>query len=236
MKPEVELKNVTVGYLTETVIRNLYLAIMKGDLVGIFGPNGAGKTTLLCAVNGLAVQTGGSVLIRGKELTKLSGIKLRKSIGFVPQHFDIDPRLPISAREVVLMGRYGKMGLFRFAGRTECRLIEELSTMLGISHVIHKPFGQLSGGEKKRVLIARALIKEPTIMLLDEIFAWLDKEMQEKLLGIIKRIHHDWRLTTLIVSHDLKMIENICETVIWMQKGEVVFNGRKSEFLEAVNE
>ncbi len=236
MKPEIELKNVTVGYLTETVIRELSLTIGKGGLVGIFGPNGAGKTTLLCAVNGLAVQTGGSVFIRGRELNRYSGIKLRKSIGFVPQHFDIDPRLPISAREVILMGRYGKMGLFRFAGRTERKLLEGLSEMFGISHVIHKPFGQLSGGEKKRVLIARALIKEPSIMLLDEIFAWLDKEMGEKLLGIIKRIHHDWQLTTLIVSHDLKMIENVCGTVIWIQKGEVIFNGKKSEFLERVNE
>ncbi len=210
MKPSIELQNVTVGYLTETVIRNLSIGFHRGELTGVFGPNGAGKTTLLCAVNGLAVKTGGDVRINGRPLTLRTGIALRRLIGYVPQHFEIDPRLPVSAREVILMGRYGKLGLLRFPGRRERELLDELTAMFAIEHILSRPFGQLSGGEKKRVLIARALIKEPEVMLLDEIFAWLDREMEEKLIHIIARIHRQRRLTTLMVSHDVKTIAAIC--------------------------
>ncbi len=232
----IELRGVTVGYLTETVIRELSLSIGAGELTGIFGPNGAGKTTLLCAVNGLAVMRGGSVFVGGRRLTLRSGCTIRKLVGFVPQHFDIDPGLPISAREVVMMGRCGKLGLLRFPGRRERRLLEELTELLGIGHVIHKPFGQLSGGEKKRVLIARALMKEPRLLLLDEIFAWLDRDMETRLMRMIKEIHYERGLTTLMVSHDLKTIDEMCTRVVWMEAGEVIFDGGKDEFIRKAGE
>ncbi len=234
MNPKIAMKNVDVGYLTETVIRGLSLDIYRGEFVGIYGPNGAGKTTLLCAANGLAVQRSGEVFIDGRLLTWRSGVGLRKAMGFVPQHFEVDPRLPISARDVVLMGRYGRLGLLRFPGRRERDLLCKLSELLGIGHVIGKPFGQLSGGEMKRVLIARALMKEPDTLLLDEIFAWLDREMVERLMDIIGDIHHGRGLTTLMVSHDVSTIERLCDRVIWMEKGNVIFDGVKDEFLHRV--
>jgi len=234
MFSKIKLENATLGYLTETVIQGLSLEISKGDLIGVFGPNGAGKTTLLCGINGLAVQSGGQVFIDDMELTRWSGVGIRKRIGYVPQHFEVDPGVPVLAREVVLMGRYGRMGVLRFPGRGERKLLEELIDLFEIGHIIHKPFGQLSGGEKKKVLIARALAKEPEIMLLDEIFAWLDQKMETKLIEIIKEIHREKDLTTLIVSHNFKMIERVCKSVIWMEKGEVKFAGDKEEFFRRV--
>jgi ABC-type Mn2+/Zn2+ transport system ATPase subunit len=234
--PKIRLIDVSVGYLTETIIKNLSLEICKGELVGIFGPNGAGKTTLLCAINGLARIPEGKVLIDGTEFSPFNENSFRREIGYVPQHFEIDPKLPVMAEEVIMMGRYGKIGLFHFAGEKEKKLLENLSGMLEIEHILKKPFGQLSGGEKKRVLIARALIKEPEIMLLDEMFAWLDWKMVEKFTGVIKEIHKKDELTTLIVSHDIKIIENICQRIIWMDEGRIVFDGSRDEFSERVKE
>jgi len=159
---------------------------------------------------------------------------LRRTIGYVPQHFDIDPKLPIIVEEVVLMGTYGKIGILKFPAKKEKELLKEVSSLLDIQYLLKKPFGQLSGGERKRVLIARALIKEPKIMLLDEIFAWLDMKMMEKVIDIIGEIHRKRNLTTLIVSHDIDMIEKLCSRVIWMEEGKIVFDGKKENFLKMI--
>ncbi|MCM8820982.1 MAG: metal ABC transporter ATP-binding protein, partial [Candidatus Omnitrophica bacterium] len=182
---KIKLDNISVGYLTETVIKNLSLEIEDGEFVGLFGPNGAGKTTLLCAINGLAMIKKGKVYIDGEILNIFNENRFRRIIGYVPQYFDVDPKLPVLTEDVVYMGCYGKTGLFKFPGKREKELIDEISILLEIEHLLKKPFGQLSGGERKRTLIARALMKEPEILLLDEIFAWLDIKMMEKVIAIL---------------------------------------------------
>ncbi len=232
MKTKIRLIDVSVGYMTETVIKNLSLDIQEGELTGIFGPNGAGKTTLLCAVNKLAEVSKGKVLIDNIEFTPFNENSLRRKIGYVPQHFNVDPKLPVISEEVVLMGRCGKIGLFHFAGAREKQLMADIADMLGMHHLLKKPFGQLSGGERKKILIARALIQEPEIMLLDEIFAWLDIDMIAAFTEIIKQTHLKNHMTTLIVSHDVNIIKQLCERVIWMEKGKIIFNGSRESFFK----
>ena len=232
--PGIKLVDISVGYLAETVIRGLSIDIAHGEITGIFGPNGAGKTTLLCAVNGLAAVSSGRVFIRGREFTVFNQNMMRRQIGYVPQHFDIDPKLPVIAEEVVMMGRYGKLGFFRFAGSREKELMAKLAGELDIKHLLKKPFGQLSGGEKKRVLIARALMKEPDILLLDEMFAWLDLNMVSRFTCLIREIHAKKNITILIVSHDLGVVESLCSRVIWMENGKIAFDGGREEFLAGV--
>lgn len=232
---KIRLDNVSVGYLTETVIKGLTLKIEDGEFVGISGPNGAGKTTLICAINGLARITKGKVYINNTAFNIFNENKFRRIIGYVPQHFNIDPKIPVLAEEVVFMGCYGKTGILKFPGKKERYLLEELSELLEIKHLLKKPFGQLSGGEKKRVLIARALMKEPEIMLLDEIFAWLDVKMGEKVITILRDIHKKRNLTTLMVSHDIETIKILCSRVILMENGKIVFDGKKEEFLKKWN-
>ncbi len=227
--PKIKLIDASVGYMTETIIKNLSLEIEQGEMTGIFGPNGAGKTTLLCAVNGLARIPSGKVEIDGMEFTPLNENSLREKIGYVPQHFDIDPKLPVTAGEAVLMGSYGRLGLFNFPGIKERRMLEELGAMLGIKHLLKKPFGQLSGGEKKKMLIARALMQKPEIMLLDEMFAWLDSSTVNSFTETIKDVHVKNKLTTLIVSHDMKIIKKLCTRIIRMEKGRIIFDGRMEE-------
>jgi len=107
----------------------------------------------------------------------------------------------------------------------------DLADMLEMHHLLGKPFGQLSGGERKKILIARALIQEPEIMLLDEIFAWLDRDMTSRFARIIRDVHIRNNLTTLMVSHDLDIIKRLCERILWMEEGKIVFDGGKEEFM-----
>jgi len=231
-KTKIKLDNVSVGYLNETIIKGLSLEIKEGEFIGIFGHNGAGKTTLLCAINGLANIIKGKVFINNTEFNIFTQNTLRRIIGYVPQILDIDPKLPILSEEVILMGSYGKLGLFHYPGEKEKKLLKEISSLLEIEHILKKPFGQLSGGERKRILIARALLKEPEILLLDEIFAWLDFKMTNKISKIIEEIHKKEGITILLVSHDVETIKKLCERVIWMEEGKITFDGKKEEFIK----
>lgn len=228
--PKIRLIDISVGYISEIVIKHLSLDIQQGEFTGIFGPNGAGKTTLLCAINKLSRIPEGKVLINNTEFTVFNENTLRRKIGYVPQHFDVDPKLPITSEEVILMGIYGKIGLLHFTGTKEKHLIKHLADMFEMHHFLKKPFGQLSGGERKKVLIARALMQEPEIMLMDEIFAWLDRNMTARFTQILKEIHIIHHLTTLIVSHDLGIIKQLCRRVIWMEQGKIIFDGNTDEF------
>jgi ABC-type Mn2+/Zn2+ transport system ATPase subunit len=231
-KVKIKLDNISVGYQIETVIEDLSIEIEEGQFTGIFGHNGAGKTTLLCAINGLARIKKGRVFINDIEFNIFTQNLLRRIIGYVPQTIDIDPKLPVLAEEVILMGRYGKLGLFHFPGEKEKKLLNEISSLLEIEHILKKPFGKLSGGERKRILIARALLKEPEILLLDEIFAYLDFRMTDKISREIKEIHKNKGVTILLVSHDLEIIKKMCERVIWMEEGKIIFDGKKEEFIK----
>jgi|LSQX01.1.fsa_nt_gb ABC-type Mn2+/Zn2+ transport system ATPase subunit len=233
MRPLIQLNNVTVGYLSETIIQDLSLDIHSGEIIGIFGHNGAGKTTLLCAVNGLAEIFSGNVFIDGIELTKFSGNRLRKNIGYVPQHFEIDPKLPIISKDVLLMGRYPKMEFLKRLTQTEKELFQEITEFLSLSDIIEKPFGQLSGGEKKKILIGRALMQEPQIMLFDEIFAWLDREMVKNFVDIILQLHKINKQTILLVSHDIDIIKKLCNRVVWMERGNIVMDVDIKQFLSS---
>ena len=221
MMPKISLRNVSVGYMSETVIKGLSLDIQDGEITGICGPNGAGKTTLLCAVKGLARLVSGSVLIDGRELNRRTGDWIRKGIGYVPQHFDIDPMLPVISRDVMLMGSYGRLGVFRYPGREEDMLMQGIADMLEIGRIIERPFGQLSGGEKKRILIARALMQKPGIMLFDEIFSWLDSKSAEGFTRAIRDMHAVKNLTVLIVSHDMGILRELCSRIISMENGRI---------------
>lgn len=224
-----EIENMSAGYLSETILRGFSLSVKRGEIVGIFGPNGAGKTTLLCAVNGLARVTKGSVRVGGVEFRRGTASGLRKRIGYVPQHFETDPMTPASAKDVILMGACGIRGILRPAGASEANRMKELSACLGLTALLGKPFGQLSGGEKQKTLIARALIQKPEVLLLDEIFAWIDSGMQKNILELIVKLHHQQNLTTLIVSHNAAFIKNSLTRIVYLEKARIVFDGKPGD-------
>ena len=161
--PIVELENVTCGYDRRAVVSNINLQVMPGEFVGLLGPSGSGKTTLLRAILGAVDVYEGQVTIAG------AGVKQRKNrIGYVPQIEDINWDFPVTVEEAVLMGRTMSGPLFPWFGRADRELAQTTMERMGIGHLAKRHIRRLSGGEQQRVFLARALISNPRLLLLDE--------------------------------------------------------------------
>ena len=227
----ISIKNAVVSYREDVALRGVSLEVKAGEFVGIIGPNGAGKTTLLTVVNGLGRLLSGKVRVLGHYLTAGNGHSLRKKVGYVPQVQDIDPRMPMSVREVVMIGRYGLLGLFRRPGKHDWEIVDEVLELVGMTHLARRPIGHLSGGEQQRVAIARCLAQEPELFLLDEPTAALDWKAQTEILELVKQIHDSRKLTTLFVTHDLGALPVACDRVVLMKEGLIWGEGSPGELL-----
>ena len=202
-----------------------------GEFVGIVGPNGAGKTTILTVVNGLGNLLSGRAEVLGHYIKSSNGHSLRKKVGYVPQVQNIDPRMPMNVREVVVTGRYGLLGLLKRPGKDDWKIADEMLKLVGMAHLGTRPIGHLSGGEQQRVSIARCLAQEPQIFLLDEPTASLDFKAQREILDLVKRIHDLRHLTTLFVTHDLGALPLACSRILLMKDGLIWDDGPPGKML-----
>jgi ABC-type cobalamin/Fe3+-siderophores transport system ATPase subunit len=227
----IDIDGAVVSYREDIALRGVSLKVRHGEFVGIIGPNGAGKTTLLTIVNGMGRLLQGRVYVLGHNVTSGNGHSLRKKVGYVAQAQSIDPRMPMSVREVAMTGRYGRLGLFRTAGKHDWQIIEKSLELVGMSHLSRRPIGHLSGGEQQRVAIARCLAQEPEIFLLDEPTASLDWKAQTEILELVKRIHEERHLTTLFVTHDLDALPDTCDRVVLMKDGLIVADGTPDKLI-----
>ncbi len=231
----INIEEAVVSYREDIALRGVSLKVESGEFVGIIGPNGAGKTTLLTVVNGLGKLLSGRVWVLGYPLTSGNSHLLRKKVGYVPQIENIDPRMPMNVREVVLIGRYGVLGLLRKPGRHDWEIVDEVLKLVGMTHLARRPVGHLSGGEQQRVAIARCLAQEPELFLLDEPTASLDWKAQTEILELVKRIHGSRHLTTLFVTHDLDALPVACDRVVLMKEGLIRSEGSPDELLTDEN-
>jgi len=209
--------------------------VKHGEFVGIVGPNGAGKTTLLTIVNGMGKLLHGRVCVLGHTLSRGNGHSLRKKVGYVAQVQNIDPRMPMNVREVAMIGRYGRLGLFRKPGKHDWKIVDTALELVGMANLARRPIGHLSGGEQQRVAIARCLAQEPEIFLLDEPTASLDWKAKTDILELVKRIHDLKGLTTLFVTHDLSALPIACDRVVLMKEGLIWGEGSPAELLNDEN-
>jgi len=230
----INIEDAVVSYREDIALRGVSLKVKSGEFVGIVGPNGAGKTTLLTIVNGLGKLLSGRVWVLGNYLTPSNSHSLRKKVGYVPQVENIDPRMPMNVREVVMIGRYGLLGLVRKPGKHDWEIVDEVLELVGMTHLAQRPIGHLSGGEQQRVAIARCLAEEPEIFLLDEPTASLDWKAQTGILELVKQIHDLRRLTTLFVTHDLNSLPVTCDRVVLMKEGLIWGEGSPNELLTDV--
>lgn len=203
--------------------------------MGIIGPNGSGKTTLLTVVNGLARIHRGTVRIFGKKLDRKTVRKIRKQVGYVPQHNKIDPRTPLSARQAVMIGRYGKIGLLAKPSKEDYEIVEDAIELVGMSEYADRSIGTLSGGQQQRIAIARALAQKPKILLLDEPTSAIDLPSQKNILDLIRRIHRSEKLTTLFVTHNMSIAPQYCDCVVLMNEGKICALGPVKEILTEKN-
>ncbi len=225
------IENATVSYREDVALNAVSLSVAPGEFVGIVGPNGAGKTTILTVINGLTKLVNGRVEVLGHTLKPGNGHGLRKRVGYVAQLQNIDPRMPMSVREVAMIGRYGRLGVFNRPGKRDWEIVDEMLDLVGMGPLAGRPIGHLSGGEQQRVAIARCLAQQPDICLLDEPTASLDWRAKTEILELVKRIHDARRLTTLFVTHDLGALPQACDRVVLMSDGLIRAQGAPADVL-----
>lgn len=217
----IQLTTVSTVYEGERIptLRKVTLTVDQGEFVTVVGPNGAGKTTLLETINGLLRSTG-EIRVFGMDL-KTHGSHIRKRIGYIPQEFTCDSLTPFLVKDVVLMGRYGKIGLLKSPSARDYTIVRKTLEFLSIAHLGNNPVGKLSGGQLQKVMIARALAQEPDILLLDEPFSNLDLHSREEVSEKLSWLHAKG-LTMLMVIHDQSLIPEACKRIITMDNGTIV--------------
>jgi zinc transport system ATP-binding protein len=204
--PIVEISNVTFAYNGDPALEDVNLEIRQGDFMAMIGPNGGGKTTLLKLMLGLLKPDRGTVRVTGQSSQKAS-----TNIGYVPQDVHINRNFPITAMDVVLMGKLSPKK--RWARKTASNRQEALAALerLEMDSLAEKKIGELSGGQCQRVFIARALVTQPRLLLLDEPTASIDTKGQAEFFEILKDINRD--VTIVVVSHDLLAVSRYVRSV-----------------------
>lgn len=196
----IEVHDVTVAYDRKPVLWNVDLTIPQGKLVGVLGPNGAGKSTLLNAIMGLLPLASGNVRIFSEPLEKQRG-----RIAYVPQRESVDWDFPTNALDVVLMGRYGRLGLFRRPGKADHEIALQCLEKVGMHGFAKRQISQLSGGQQQRVFIARALAQDADIYLMDEPLAGVDATTERAIIELLRELKSQGK-TVVAVHHDLQTV------------------------------
>lgn len=223
----VKTENVWVNYDGVPILEGINLVIVEGDFLGIIGPNGGGKTTLLKVILGLVTPSQGKVTVLGK-----SPQKSRTKIGYVPQHNLFDRDFPIRVFDVVLMGRYGSTGLFRRYSHEDRKIAEDALKTVGMLNFKGRQIGNLSGGEQQRVFIARALVAQPKLLLLDEPTASVDPNMQTEFYELLEKLKN--QMAIVLVSHDVSAVSIYVDKIACLNH-QLFYHGSKeisTEILE----
>jgi manganese/zinc/iron transport system ATP- binding protein len=218
----------TVAYHRKPVLWDVDLDVPAGKLVGIVGPNGAGKSTLIKAVMDLIPRASGRVLVFGKPYRQQ-----RHRVGYVPQRESVDWDFPVSALDVVTMGRYGRIGWFKPVLRRHREIARNALERVGIADLAHRQINQLSGGQQQRTFLARALVQEADLYLMDEPFAAVDAATEKAIVRLLQDLRSAGK-TCLVVHHDLQTVPEYFDHLILLNM-RVVAHGPTSEVFTQEN-
>ncbi|MBO9703199.1 MAG: ABC transporter ATP-binding protein [Sporocytophaga sp.] len=196
--PILEVHDLTVAYHRKPVLWGVDLTLPAGSLTGIIGPNGAGKSTLIKAIMGLIPLSSGFVKLFGKDLDEV-----RQKVSYVPQRESVDWDFPASALDVVLMGRYSQIGLFKRPRKADKEVAVECLRKVGLQNFANRQISQLSGGQQQRVFLARALAQDADIYFMDEPFAGVDAATEAAIIEILRNMTTSGK-TVVVVHHDLQ--------------------------------
>jgi zinc transport system ATP-binding protein len=207
MEKLIEIKNVYAGYGDDPVLNNVNLDIYDNDFIGVIGPNGGGKTTLIKTILGIIKPYHGTL----NYFLAKNNRKGKTSIGYLPQYHKIDRQFPISVIEVVLSGLMRRNRLFSGYNNKEKKRAEDLLERMGVPHLKKKIIGELSGGELQRVLLCRAIISSPRLLLLDEPNTFVDNKFEGELYQMLKELNEE--MAIMLVTHDLGTISSYVKTI-----------------------
>jgi manganese/zinc/iron transport system ATP- binding protein len=213
----IEVHDLTVSYSRRPVLWDIDFEAPEGKLIGIVGPNGAGKSTLIKAIMGLVPLSSGYVRIFGEELGAV-----RKRVGYVPQRSSVDWDFPTSALDVVLMGRYGRLGLLRRPRQADYDAAHEALRKVGMHEYAGRQISQLSGGQQQRVFLARALAQDADLYLMDEPFVGVDAATEGAIVELLRDMRRQGK-TVLVVHHDLQTVPEYFDWVLLLNLRLVAF-------------
>ncbi len=217
-------QEIKVNFEKKSVLWQVSFAIPKGEVVGIIGPNGAGKSSLLKAALGLVKPISGKVEFFGKPLSKVRG-----RVAYIPQRGEIDWEFPITVFDVALMGRYGKLGFFKWVTKEDRVKTFNVLEKLNLERLAKRQISQLSGGQQQRLFIARALLQEADLYLLDEPFNGVDLVTEKILVETFQALAADGK-TILMVHHDLSTVEKYFDSVALLNTSLVAYGSVKAVF------
>ncbi|UFT98263.1 metal ABC transporter ATP-binding protein [Radiobacillus kanasensis] len=231
-EPIVKLENVHFQYESKTVLEDVNFVIPRGAFMGLIGPNGGGKTTLIKLILGLLKPQQGSVELFQTPIRKF---KEKNKIGFVSQKANSFNRgFPATVREVVSMGLTSKIGYFKFLTKEHHELIEKAVAQVDMSDYLHENIGDLSGGQQQRVFIARALVNNPELLILDEPTVGVDQEHVQHFYHMLHTLNQDHQITLLLVTHDTGTMTDYVTDLVCLNK-RLHFHGNVSEYANLSN-
>jgi len=225
------IENLFCGYGGDPVLKGVTFDSSEGEFLGIVGPNGSGKSTLLKTICGLIKPISGAVIIKDKDIARMSRREVAREVAFVPQL--MEPTAGFSVTDMVLLGRTPYLDRFAFEDEKDYKITKWAIDELKIDDLEDRDVSSLSGGEFQRVAIARALAQEPKLLLLDEPTSHLDLRFQMKILRLLRSLREN--RTIIATFHDLNQAARFCRKVVLIKKGEVVAFGNPEQVLTEEN-
>lgn len=226
----IDIQQLSISFGGNSVVENVTCSIEKGEFVGIAGPNGAGKTTLIRGILGLVPASFRKAEVLGMSI---GSQELYGHIGYLPQKQKVvNPLLPATAEEVVLLGLYSAGFRFRKISQEERKKARESLKNLGVRDLASRQVSRLSGGQYQRVMLARALARDPEILILDEPSTGLDPDARESLFSLLKKLNVERGITILLITHDTEYIGRYADTLLYMDR-ELLYSGSVAEFPHA---
>jgi len=224
----ISIRDLVVRYGTVQALADVSLELLPGRIIGVIGMNGSGKSSLFGAVMGTVRAAGGDIRLFGGDPARA---RKRNLVSYVPQSEAVDWDFPISVAEVVMTGRYGRLGLTRRPRAADRDAVARAIERVGLVDLADRQIGELSGGQRKRVFVARGIAQEATLMLLDEPFAGVDKGSEYTIIDLLRGLAAEGR-GILISTHDLAGVPELCDEVILL-KNRVLFHGAPEDALAA---
>ncbi|MFC0300037.1 metal ABC transporter ATP-binding protein [Virgibacillus soli] len=225
--PIISLKEVNFSYEKKQILHDINLDIPKGSFLGLIGPNGGGKTTLIKLILGLIKPNSGEILLFGKPLTSF---KDKSKIGFVSQKSNsFNKGFPATVYEVVSMGLTAKLGYFSFPTKKDREKVVEAIEQVGMTEYMHQNIGNLSGGQQQRVFIARSLVSDPELLILDEPTVGVDNENVQRFYDLLYKINKERHITLLLITHDTGTITSFVTDIACLNQ-TLHFHGKPDEY------
>jgi manganese transport system ATP-binding protein len=228
--PAISVDGLTAGYNGTTALEALTLQVEEQRICGLVGVNGSGKSTLFKSLMGLVQPRAGDIRIFGMSHTEA---RRKNFVAYVPQAEDVDWSFPLSVQDVVMMGRYGKMGPARRIRRADHTAVDACLERTGLADLRHRQIGELSGGQRKRAFVARSIAQDARLLLLDEPFAGVDKASEATLVALLRELRAEGK-SVLVSTHDLAGIPELCDEVLLLHR-RLLAHGSPEDVLTAGN-